>query len=780
MTRFLALAVTGLTGFTGLVYQVTWQKYLATLLGSHAEATAAVLGLFLGGMSVGYALFGVVTENLAERARSRGGSARLLTVYGLVEAGIGAWALLFPWLFAAAQRLALALPHPTPGVGFGVDVFLSLLLIGPPTVLMGGTIPFLTQALARSLEDATRLHAFVYAFNTAGAFVGALAAGFILVHWLGLDGVLLAMGVVNLAAGASFVLLDRRSGSGSMLAGRPEARRVEGFAGYATVALLVGFAMMTLETVLIRVGALSFGSSEFTFAMVVACFVLCIALGSFAVSAFPSIPRWLLVVNQCALGALLLVLYFLLPKAPYAAHVVRVLFTRVDAAFYPFYLESFLGMLAVLVLPILLSGATLPLLFDHLRHEVGDLGAVAGRIYAWNTVGSLLGALLGGYVLLFWLGLHDIYRVAVAAVLLGAVILGVLMFRVTRVAAAALVVVPLAVVLVAAPAWNPHHLSMGAFRVRNVLPYSFDGHASFIKHWWTEKTHILFYRDDPTMSVAVLETDLAGQRVRSVMVNGKPDSATVGDSATQGLLGVLPALFAQTPRHAFVIGYGTGITVGALAALDTVESVEVAEISAGVIEAAPLFDFANDDTSKNPKVEILRSDAYRALLRSREQFDVIVSAPSNPWVTGVEMLYSREFLETARIHLTPGGVYAQWFQQYETQASSVALVLRTYASVFDHVSVWYGSGSDLLLLGFEDADHALDVERLERRAARPDFARVLQRAELTSFPALLAHELLPLGVLHAAQLTGPVHTLYRPLLNYGAARAYFLGDIGPL
>ena len=192
------LLLTVLTGFSGLVYEVTWQRYLATLLGSHSEATAAVLGLFLGGLAVGYSLFGVLTRRLVARAQAQGRAAPLLIVYGVVEASIGVFALIFPVLFSAVQALSFRIPHGSAGLGFALDVGLSALLVLPPAILMGGTIPILTQALARSLEDATRFHALVYAFNTAGAFAGALAAGYWLVPSLGLVGVLHWMGGINL------------------------------------------------------------------------------------------------------------------------------------------------------------------------------------------------------------------------------------------------------------------------------------------------------------------------------------------------------------------------------------------------------------------------------------------------------------------------------------------------------------------------------------------------------------------------------------------------------
>jgi len=407
-----ALILTVLTGFAGLVYEVAWQKYLAMLLGSHAEATAAVLGIFLGGLSAGYALFGRLTRRVARRAQSRGEAPRLLYIYALVEAGIGLYALLFPWTFGLAQQISLLGPTST-GMAFAFDIGLSALLLGPPTLLMGGTIPILTLALAGDLDRATRVHAWIYGLNTAGAFAGALAGGFVLVPLLGLDPVMLSMGFLNLFAAAAFALLDRSHREFAPdLSMPPDDQPIARLTSWATVALLAGFAMMTLQTTLNRIGGLAFGSSQFTFAMVVAVFVLCIALGSLGVSAFKRIPRGFVVGSQWLLVFLLFPLYIVMGDAPYWAHVIRVIFRPVDLAFYAYQASIFAGLLLLLVVPIGLSGALLPLLFNELRREVRELGSVAGRLYAWNTIGSMLGALVGGYVLFIWLDLHQIYRLS--------------------------------------------------------------------------------------------------------------------------------------------------------------------------------------------------------------------------------------------------------------------------------------------------------------------------------------------------------------------------------
>lgn len=787
MTRALVLVLTLLTGFTGLVYEVAWQKYLATLLGSHSEATAAVLGIFLGGLSVGYALFGRVSRALAER--SRGGDSELnpLAVYGAVEASIGIWALLFPVSFGAVQTLSLWIPLTGPGVSFALDVGLSVLLIGPPSVMMGATIPLLTQALSRSVEGSTRLHALIYASNTAGAFGGALAAGFLLVPTLGLAGCMIAMGLVNVAVGGIFLALSRR---GSCAASSPAVEMVASNSiltartriALAGTAVLAGFGMMALQTTLNRVGALSLGASHFTFSIIVATFVLCISIGSFAVSAFARIHWSAIVVSQWALVLVLIAAYPHVGDAPYFAHLIRSLFANHDGSFYPYQISIFVCLFAVCLIPLALSGAMLPLLFHHLRNEVGDLGGVAGRLYSWNTVGSLLGALLGGYALLYWLDLHQIYRLAVVALGAGAAILTVVI-RPRLAVAGALLLAFVILTVTTQPAWDARNFVAGSFRMREVAittPLGAEVFFADLAQRHGEEDFLLFYNDDPTMSVAVTRGRIAGRPTRSIVVNGKSDGNIPNDNQTTGLLALLPALFSARAERAFVIGYGTGMSVGELVALDSIREVVVAEISTGVMEAAPLFEAMNRRALSSPKTKVIRSDAYRALLRSEGDYDIIVSEPSNPWVTGVENVFALEFLQAARNRLRPGGVYAQWFHSYETNRRSIELVLNTYRQVFERVSIWNGKSNDLILLGFDERAPTPDIDKLVRSLSRTDFQRQLGAIAIDGIAALLAHEVVPLGVVHEASLPTGLHTLRHPRLSHSAARGFFTGDIAEL
>lgn len=774
MIRPVALMLTVLTGFSGLVYEVTWQKYLATLLGSHSEATAAVLALFLGGLSIGYWLFGRVSRRLAVSDSPERVQGRLLRVYGLMELGIGLYAFVFPLAFAAARSISLWIPVEQQGVAFAFDVLLSALLIAPPAILMGATIPMLTQALARALEDATRFHALIYGLNTGGAFAGALAAAFWLVPQLGLVGVLVAMGLLNTTAGIGFLVLARLAPHRALPgASNGEALpTVTGFGSYAAVALLVGFAMMTVQAVLIRLGGLSMGSSPFTFAMVVAVFVLCIALGSLAVSLPARIPRSVIAINQWLLVLSLGALYMVLKDAPYWAHVLRTFFRSEPEVFHAYWFAVFLGLLAFVGLPVVFSGAVLPLLFHRLRHEVGDLGDLAGRLYSWNTVGSLLGALFGGFLLFFWLDLHEVYRIALAGVLAAAVLLSTRVLGRGSILAWGSLAAVAGTGVALLPAWPPEPFALGLFRMRGPTPLTHAGPAEFFRDR-ADRLEVLFYEDDATNSIAVTrEKNAVGSL--SIVNNGKSDGNLVDDYPTMALTGLVPALLAEHPARAFVVGYGTGVTVGELAALPDVEEVVVAEISRGVLRAAPFFDPGNLGASVNPKVELVRGDAYRVLLRTTGRFDVIASEPSNPWMAGVEMLYSEEFLRAARDRLNPGGIYAQWFHGYETDQETISIVLRTYTSVFDDVAIWYTLGPDMLLIGFAEGSSD-PFPRLATRASSPPYRAGLERAGIEGVAALLAHELVPRGVLRREKNGDPVHTLLHPILSDRAARAFFAG-----
>ena len=489
------LALTFATGAAGLIYQVVWQRYLARLLGNDSLATATVLAVFLAGLSLGYWAWG--RRSLRETG--------LLRTYGLLECAIGMWALAFPVLFTVVDRWTSSWRLETPWSLAGGGAFCAVLLIGAPTFCMGGTVPILTRALTRLLDAATRTHALVYAINTAGAVAGALVTGFFLVHLFGLPGTLRLGAFFNLAAGIYFVVVDRQHRSGARDATAPASTgRARLGWRLCAIAGLSGFAFMTLESIWIRFTQLSIGASSFNFSLVVAAVVLAIALGAWLAGRRAPRPPGALFRNQFAAAVSLAVLFLTLDAWPWFAYLIRTRFPSTDAGFVAFHATVFVVLVIGLGVPAGLMGATLPLTFDTAGKTLRSVGRQAGGLLGWNALGSLLGGLFGGYLLLNGLNLGETYLVALGTVVASAWI-AALPLRGYR--AASISVLTVAVVLLAA--WFPYdplRFAVGTFRLRETIPQERWGPAGFYQSYYGSRT-VLAYRDGPD--------DMVGARLHS-------------------------------------------------------------------------------------------------------------------------------------------------------------------------------------------------------------------------------------------------------------------------
>jgi len=289
MSRFYLVPIyffTFITGAAGLIYEVTWQKYLSRILGSDSVATAIILATLLGGLSAGYYLCGKLTTKVRNHFKA----------YAILEGMIAVWGLFFPTVFGILDAATRNWTFSPPILVIIQGLLCSSLLMGVPTICMGGTIPFLTRGISQSVEEATGIHASVYGINTAGAFLGTLLAGFLLIPSLGLPLTVMGTAILNFSAALFFLLasirLESREADRPNLSGSsPEGQQVMSNEVkiklqypplvLRTVAFLSGFYVMTLENVLIRFINLSLGSSSYSFTMIISVFVLAIAIGSY-------------------------------------------------------------------------------------------------------------------------------------------------------------------------------------------------------------------------------------------------------------------------------------------------------------------------------------------------------------------------------------------------------------------------------------------------------------------------------------------------------------------
>ena len=289
------------------------------------------------------------------------------------------------------------------------------------------------------------------------------------------------------------------------------------------------------------------------------------------------------------------------------------------------------------------------------------------------------------------------------------------------------------------------------FRSRSALPSTWAGAKVFYSEFLGSGKQI-FYRDGPSSSVSVseyprdtdeLELNDGVKFIRNLKVNGKSDGETsMGDTLTMRLLAHLPILLSKNPvRKVGVVGFGLGVAAGSATLYPEVESVDVMEISPAVIWASPLFDFANYEVTKNPKVRIRLGDAYRALLSTHRRYSVILSEPSNPWVTGVERLFSKEFYSLVKDKLERGGIYAQWIHEYSISEETLGLVLRTFSQSFRNVRI-FRVGRDVILLGSSEEINLESLLRMESRYAENQTVRkALHQLKFKTIPSLLGLEL---------------------------------------
>lgn len=760
------------TGAASLTYETAWQRHLTILVGADHAATAATLAVFLGGLSLGYALCG----RLSERVRSP------LRAYAWLEVAIGIWGFCFPWTFAAVSRVAESWSFSPP---FGLIVGslgAGALLILTPALLMGATVPFMTRGLAASADGLTGTHARVYGLNTLGAVAGVLLAGFVLLPVYGLDTTLRIAASVNLAAAAAAGLLSlgaftpaEPSRIGHVV--RPDGTRFSGRT-LAIVAALSGAATMSQENALIRFGGIVFGGTSYVFALVVGIFIAAIALGSLFVSTRSRIsPRalWSACVLSCTAW---IVLFWTYDAWPWLAHALRVGVASNGIGFALYHSIVWIVLLAALLPAIAPLGALLPLVFHEHRASVGDSGRVAGGLLGWNALGALLGSLAGGLLLFHVLELGGVLLVAPLLTASMALLVARPAGRVAQVIALGLLLATVAVGVVQ-PGFDPARLVFGTFRMRSVTPATFSTPGEF--HALRMLNRNLVYREDgPLTSVAVVEApawDLPQPRPREIYINGKCDSNTLHDRETLRLAAHLPALLAPRRDRSLVVGLGTGVTAGELTLWTDVTSIDQVELSATVAGVLPRFSEQTHALERDPRLALDIEDARHRLRRAGPPWDLIVSEPSNLWNSGNDLLFTLEFFRSIDARLAPGGVLLQWLHLYETDAQVVCSVVATLHAVFPSVRAFRGTPGDWLIVASRGPiDAAAEARARERLAVQPAVAASLRELGVDGVDALLQREVRQFPAFaERARERCEVHRAGSTRLSYRAARALFAG-----
>lgn len=258
------------------------------------------------------------------------------------------------------------------------------------------------------------------------------------------------------------------------------------------------------------------------------------------------------------------------------------------------------------------------------------------------------------------------------------------------------------------------------------------------------------------------------------VVNGKVDGAAHGDAPTQVMGGLVGSILHPDPKSAMVIGLGTGSTAGWLAAVPSIQSVDVVELEPALERVARNCHAVNHEALDNPKVRLSFGDAREVLLTTPRRYDVIFSEPSNPYRAGISSLFTRQFYEAVRDRLGPRGVFVQWLQAYEIDATSVTGVYATLSSVFGSVETWRTKANDLLLIATVDPLRH-DVPTLRARVREEPYRSAMIAAwRVDDVEGLLAHHLARPSLARALAATADpakLNTDDRNLLEFALARS---------
>jgi spermidine synthase len=694
-----------LSGATGLVYEVIWVRLTGLVFGNTSLAISTVLGAFMAGLALGSWKLGQKADRVANPLR----------VYGWLEVGIGISAALVPLAFHSLDSLYWAISpslSSIPGATGLVRFMTSFIILVLPTFLMGGTLPLLSRFLTRNLNDVERKVGTLYALNTFGAAAGSLAAALVLIPALGNTKTTLIIGSLNVAIGLFAMWLSGRAKAPEQeqefIGLVDEARPVDRSGDRLILLALAvsGFVSMLYEVSWTRALSAMIGSSTYAFSIMLVTFLVGIALGSSLVS------RWKPAANLRSLGLLQLGtatggLVFLVGYlvAPY------VLIGMIRALFYSFpavLTIQFILSAGLMILATLCMGATFPLASQLYSNKFVFLGRSIGNIYSVNTLGAIAGSLLAGFVLIPAIGTE---RTILAGVFFNsAMALVLLTGSQTRglIRAAAVILLLLATVSMRGGFfWTPDSLDRGIL----IYSHQFESRPELTIDEHYEDTDVVYFKEGNNASISVRK----GENYLGLRTNGKVDASNRGDMMTQLAIGFLPGLFHASPKSTLVIGYGSGVTVGAIAAFKEVEQIDCIEIEPAIVGAASWFSDVNRRSYENPKVNILFDDARNYMNTTRKQYDVIISEPSNPWIAGVASLFTAEFYDRAAEVLKDDGVFAQWVQLYELDPENLRMVLKEFQRKFPEVSLWV-TDSDLLMVG-------------TRQPQKLDFSRIAGLAE---------------------------------------------------
>lgn len=712
-----------MSGATSLVYETLWERQLHLVVGTSQVSVITTLAAFMTGLAGG----GFIASRVADRIK------RPLVTYAVLEGAIGLYALLFPTLVQLLVPVYTGFWeafHPSPTI-FATFQFLLLgFFLLPPTICMGATLPVLARFSALANDESGKAVGGLYGANTMGAVVGVGLAGFVLLPGYGLAATtwITAGGnlLLCLMAGSLGLFVGDVAGAvGPAVEKKAEGRAPAWTYALPALALMAGLSSLIYEVSWFRVMVLTLGGSAYAFSVMLLSFLLGIGTGGWA-GGFLADAAW----RRGQVPAVLTALGGLQFMVALLAYGVMWQYNELPFWFvdlynivvdHPDYLwpAKLLLSVAIMAPPAFFMGATFPVLVR--AASVGEaLGAPVGRIYGWNTVGSILGATFGGLLLLPTLAVTQTVLIAVS---LNVLAMGGALWAANdareqkltmpgQLGIIGLVMTLIGLVNWAKPPWDALLMTAGMYKyVSDMDPE--DRNREGVLEFAVTPYELLYYKEGLS-SVVTVARQRGGKNIW-LANNGKVDASTQIDMPTQVLCAHLPFVYAPDAKDVLVIGLASGITAGSVSLHSSPTSIEIIELEPAIVEASHYFDEHNHRVLEDPRVKLIANDGRNHLfLQPDGRYDLIVSEPSNPWLTGVSNLFTAEFFAMSKRKLKKGGVWSQWVQLYGMDHEDLRSLFKTFATAYKYVHLYSTiEDADTVLIG-SDEPLKLDADAVAR------------------------------------------------------------------
>jgi spermidine synthase len=758
-----------LSGFSGLIYESIWTHYLKLFLGHAAYAQTLVLAIFMGGLAAGSWIC----------SKYSGSWKNLLAGYALAEGAIGMLALIFHPVFDQTVLFSYnsVIPHLHSAIAATVYKWTAAaLLILPQSVLLGMTFPLMSAGIMRQWpQNPGKTISLLYFANSIGAVVGVLASGFLLIRLLGLPGTIATAGLINIILALTVWVITKGPGTESRPAVPGNYKEQNARNGYFMLFLaasfITGAASFIYEIGWIRMLSLVLGSSTHAFELMLSAFILGLALGGLWLQHRIDrirLPERSLAFVQIIMGLLAL---STLPLYGRTFGIMQWLVTslsKTDTGYVLFNLSSNAIALAVMLPATFCAGMTLPLITYILLKKGGGERSI-GAVYASNTAGAIFGVFFAIHIGMPHLGLKGL-------IVFGAVLdmtLGILLawsasgYASKRVPTLAGIVCACAVAAVIGGVHlDLYKMSSGVYRK-----------GGFIQ---PDKTALLYYRDGKTATVSVAQAkngnmfiSTNGKEDAGINMNPDPSAMRNPDEDTMILSGIIPMALNPEATTAAAIGFGSGLSTHTLLSNPRLKQVDTIEIEQNMVEAANRFRPRVERAYTDPRSTIYIDDAKTFFSVQHKRYDIIVSEPSNPWVSGVAGLFSEEFYRLISRHLSENGLFVQWVQLYEIDEHLVVSILKAIDATFSDYAVYSADETDMLIVA---AQSRLPARPDQRILELPDIARALDRISIGNMQDLEIRKIGNRKYLRKLLAAFPIraNSDYHPVLDQNAARARFL------